>query len=440
MTPSPFAILSAIVADKLQSAADGLSRALSDAKVRNARAKDQAETLSDGGGLSLYIPPTGAKVWRYRYRIAGKPGILTVGAYPQISLEDARKAHRGARWLVERGEQPIHYIEREAARIEAEQAAKEFSTFAAVVATWLDATDCGRASSTVKHRRAMVHKHVLPTLGGKPIAGIRRKELAELLGALDQTTPETAKHCRIYIKQVFDWAIEHELVTGNPTPLAKVLVNQSSRTATPRKALSIRRVGEFLRTLKDAPDSDPLTKAAMKLLILTWCRTAEVVGAKWQELDRDRAVWRVPAERMKADEVHTVYLSAQAVELLRELHNLTGAGQYVFPNRRRPDGHMCRMTLTSWRKRWGFGDEMEVHGIRATCSTWANESGNYRPDVIEAALAHKENDRVRAAYNRAKFIDELRLLWQDWADLCDEKEAAARGANVVTADFGKATA
>lgn len=437
MAHSSFAILSAIVADQLQSAADGLSRALSDAKVRNARPKAKADTLIDGGGLSLYIPPTGSKVWRYRYRIAGKPGILTIGAYPQVSLEDARKAHRGARWLVERGEQPIHYIERETARIEAEQAAKEFSTFAAVVAKWLDATESALAGTTAKHRTAMLDKHVLPKLGDKPIADIRRKELAELLAALDQATPETAKHCRIYIKQVFDWAIERELVTGNPTPLSRVLVNQSSRTATPRKALSINRMGEFLRTLNDAPDSDPLTKAAMKLLILTWCRTAEVTGAKWAEFDLDGTVWCIPAERMKANEVHTVYLSAQAVELLRELRNLTGAGQYVFPNRRRPDGHMCRMTLTSWRKRWGFGAEMDVHGIRATCSTWANESGMYRPDVIEVALAHKENDRVRAAYNRAKFIDELRQLWQDWADLCDEKEAAARGVNVVTADFGK---
>ena len=429
MNISPFTVLSAIVVDKLQSADDGLSRSLSDAKVRNTKPRDAAITLSDGGGLSLYIPTTGVKVWRYRYRIAGKPGILTIGAYPQISLEDARKAHRGARWLVERGEHPIQHINAEMARIEAEETAREFSTFEAVATKWQKTTEKSLSSRTVKHRRAMLDNHVLTILGKKAVSSIRRKDLTDLLSDLDQTTPETAKHCRIYIKQIFDWALEHELVTGNPTPPAKILINQSSRVATPRKALPLNRLGEFMCKLQDAYDSDPLTKAALKLLILTWCRTSEVIGAQWSEINGD--VWQIPLERMKGKQPHTVYLSTQAVELLKELRDMTGAGAYLFPNRRRPSDHMNRMTLTSWRLRHGFSDVMDVHGIRATCSTWANESGNYRSDVIEVALAHRESDRVRAAYNRAKFIDELRQLWQGWANVCDEKEAASRSENVI---------
>ena len=433
MNISPFQILARIVAEHPQAAADSFSRALDATTVRNAKPQPVARAENDGGGLSLYIPPSGAKVWRYRYRLAGKPGILTIGSYPELSLSDARTAHRGARWLIERGEHPIRYIEAEQERAAAEQAAKELSTFRAITEQWLAETDATLAKTTAKHRKAMLENHVLPILGDRPIADIRRKDLVDLLKPLDQGTPETAKHCRIYIKQAFDWAVSEELLTGNPTPSTKDVQAKrtGARAPTQRKALSINRVGEFIRTLKDAPESDPTTKAALQLLILTWCRTSEVIGAKWNEFNLDKGVWAIPAERMKAREAHTVYLSRQAVTLLRDLHNLTGAGQYVFPNRRRPSDHMNRMTLTSWRKRWNFGDEMEVHGLRATCSTWANENGKYRADVIEVALAHKENDRVRAAYNRAKFADELRQLWQDWADLCDEQEAIARSNNVI---------
>lgn len=433
MSTSPFQILVRIVAEHPQAAADSFPRSLDASTVRNKKPQSVAETISDGGGLSLYIPPTGAKVWRYRYRAAGKPGILTIGRYPEISLADARTAHRGARWLVQRGEHPITYIDAEIARVEAENAARELSTFRAVATEWMKKSMASLSPRTCKHRGAMLENHVFPILGNRPVADIRRKELVNLLKSLDLTTPETAKHCRIYIKQAFDWAVGEELIAGNPTPSTKdvQIKRAGERAPKHRKALPINRIGEFIRTVKDAPESDPTTKAALQLLILTWCRTAEVVAAKWKEFDLDSAVWRIPAERMKAQELHTVYLSNQAVELIRNLRNLTGEGVFLFPNRRRPRDHMNRMTLTNWRKRWGFDTEMEIHGLRATCSTWANESGRYRPDVIEVALAHKENDRVRAAYNRAKFIDELRLMWQDWANVCEEQEAVARSNNVI---------
>ena len=158
----------------------------------------------------------------------------------------------------------------------------------------------------------------------------------------------------------------------------------------------------------------------------------EVTGARWEEFDMEAGTWVIPAERMKGREEHRVFLSRQAVTLLRELGPKTIGP--VFPNRRHPAQSMHRMTLTNWRKRWGFADVMEVHGLRAMASTWANEAGKYRPDVIEVALAHKEGDRVRAAYNRAQFGEELRALWQEWADLCDEKVALTRSVNVVILD------
>lgn len=408
---------------------DAFARALNAAKVKNSKPHGKPEKIADGGGLALYIPPTGAKTWRYRFRLAGKEQTLTLGGYPEISLEFARKAHRAARWLVERGESPLSYVHKEIESHLAEKQAAELGTFGAVVEKWLDATKSTLAARTLSHRKAMINKYVLSELKDKQICGITRKALSALLGKIDQTTPETAKHCRIYIKQIFDYALDHELVQGNPIPPAKVLVNNSSRKPRPRKALPLNLLGKFLTTLADAPDSDPRTKAAMKLVILTWTRTSEVTAAQWSEFDLDNAIWLIPAERMKANETHTVFLSRQAVATLKELKNLT-SGKYLFPNKRDPQRPMGRTTLTEWRKRWGFADKMEVHGFRAVASTWANESGKYRSDVIEVALAHKEQDRVRAAYNRAQFINELRDLWQDWANVCDEKEKVSRAERV----------
>ncbi|GAB2881520.1 hypothetical protein GCM10027046_07270 [Uliginosibacterium flavum] len=286
----------------------------------------------------------------------------------------------------------------------------------------------------------MLDAHVIPTLGDLPIAEITRKELRELLLGLDKTVPVTAKHCRQYIKQIFDWALDAELIQGNPTPKATSLPNQSTRKVVPRKALPLSQLGAFLLQIDEAPASDPLTKAALWLLILTWSRTAEVVGARWEEFDLEQGVWEVPAERMKSGEKHSVYLSRQVVERLQFLQQISH-GQYLFPNRRKPKDHMSRMTLSAWRKRWGFDGVMEIHGLRAVASTWANEAGPFRPDVIEAALAHKEGDRVRAAYNRADFAKERKRMLQAWADECSKllAEVKAKKKDLAASDVQKAS-
>jgi integrase len=425
-------ILTAL-ADTNNLTSDSKAHSLSAAKVRNAKASGKAVMLADGGGLLLAVSPAGSRVWRYRFRLGGQQ-TLTIGSYPEISLEQARTAHRAARWLVERGDAPLDYIEREQARLEAARLAAENNTVRKVLADWLTSTGSGLRQSTRKHRKAMVEQNLLPSLGDKKISAVTRKDLVVLLTTLDTEKPVTAKHLRGYIKQVFEYAINHELIQGSPLPPANIL---TKRKALPRKAMPLNKVGEFLKVLDSATESDPLTKLAMKLLVLTWSRTSEVVAARWAEVDLVAGTWTIPASRMKADEVHTIYLSNQAREVLVELKRHSWGREFLFPNRRRPDSHMSRMTLTSWRKRWGFSDAMDIHGFRSVGSTWANESGKYRPDVIEVALAHKESDRIRAAYNRAQFIGALRGLWQDWADTLDEKLAVAKADNVVVADFSK---
>jgi integrase len=427
---APFTVLLRL-AEENKLTSDDFSRDLTAAKVRTAKGAAVPLTLADGGGLSLYVPPTGAKVWRYRFRLAGKQQILTIGSYPDLSLEQARFAHRAARWLVSRGIQPLHHVEAEIEQQRIMQRKEKLSLLGSVAQVWLEATDINLSPRTVKHRKAMLDKYIFPQLGNRAIHEITRKELWDLLTQIDKETPVTARHCHGYIKRMFEWAVDAELVGSNPTPRIKVLTNAVSRSVTPRKALSLKRIGDFLLSLEDAPETSFLTKSALKLLILTWCRTSEVVGAKWSEFDTAAGIWTIPSERMKAGEQHRVFLSTQAINLLKTLER-TATGEFLFPNRRHLGKPMNRMTLTNWRKRWGFANEMDIHGFRALASTWANESGRHRSDVIEVALAHKETDRVRAAYNRAQFIKDLRILWQDWANLCDETLKHARAAKIET--------
>ncbi|MGE5384961.1 MAG: tyrosine-type recombinase/integrase [Betaproteobacteria bacterium] len=411
--------------------ADNFRRELSAPTVQNARPTDEAYSLSDGGGLALHISPAGSRVWRYRFRLHGAQQVLTIGEFPAISLSDARLAHRGARWLVERGINPLAHIRSEITRMLEEERRQQFNTFEAVCRVWMEKTAAKLRPRTVEHRKAMIEAYILPKIGSRPIVEIRRRDLLDLLHPIDEKHPITGRHCRLYIKQTFDWAVRKEIVQGNPCPGSKDLSKQEGHTATPRKALPLNQIGQFIRTLKDAPDTDPQTKAALRLVMLTWCRTSEVTAARWEEFDLDGGKWVIPKERMKANRAHTIYLSRQAVELLKEVKQFADSETFVFQNRRRPDSHMGRMTLTNWRKRHGFAEIMDVHGLRAVASTWANESGRYRPDVIETALAHAETNDTRAAYNRAIYAEPLRAMWQDWADLLDEKEAIARAENVV---------
>lgn len=410
---------------------DAFARSLSAVKVRSLKASGQH---ADGGGLVLHVAESGAKSWRYRFRLADKGQTLTLGNFPEVPLEQARIAHRAARMLVAQGVHPGRWADGLAqAKTDAERVAAEGS-FRTVAEKWMAATAGELSAATAKHRKAMLEKHIMPSLAARNVAAITRKELNALLSEIDQKTPVTARHCRGYVKQIFEFAEDHELIDADPTPRARVLVRAASRRVTPRKALPMSRIGEFLQTLEDAPETDPLTKGALKLLVLTWCRTSEVTGARWEEFDLDAGVWTIPASRMKAREEHRVMLSRQAVELLKSLGSKVEGP--VFPNRRNPNACMHRMTLTNWRKRWGFADVMEVHGLRATASTWANEQG-HRPDAIEAGLAHKEKDRVRAAYNRAEFFDQQRAMWQEWADVLDDKLKAMRDKKTGVIDEGK---
>ncbi len=408
---------------------DALARSLNPAKITASTATGKPRKLADGGGLFLLVLPKGRegkarRLWRYKYRIGGKEGLYAVGAMPEIGLADARQIHRAARWLVERGEHPAHYVHEEQARHDEEAIKAKAGTFAAVCEDWVKRDVKTLAAGTLAQRRRELKNDVLPVLGKKLLADIRKNELADLLKSIETRAPEVARNVRQHLQGIFEYAESAGLVSGSPVPSAKVL---KPRNQKPHVALSAEKVGDFLRAV-DASGANPQTRIAVRLLMLTAVRKVELLGAKWSEFDLDKGEWTIPAERMKMREAHWLPLPPQAAKLLKELRHHSH-GELLFPNIRNPKRPMSGNSINALLGRLGYLDQTKPHGLRALFSTYAN-SVNWNPDVVEKCLAHAHKDAIRAKYNRNEYRKEQRDIMAKWAAQVD-RWYSGKGADVV---------
>ncbi|CAG2144605.1 Prophage integrase IntS [Cupriavidus yeoncheonensis] len=394
--------------------ADNIARSLTDALVRNAKPADKPYKMTDGGGLYLLVQANGAKLWRYKFRLHGREGLHSIGAYPDISLSAARNEHRTARAMVAAGDNPVHARQAERAQVAQERLRAQAGAFETVVSGWRHATEPKLAAQTIAQRAREVTKYLLPEFDQKTIDAIRRVEIAALLKRIDAKTPEVAKNLRSYLYGIFEHAIDIGLIEANPVPPARVL---RSRVQTPHAAMAAGKIGGFLNALGNCT-ANPETITAMRLVILTACRKAEVTSGRWSEIDLDAAEWVIPAERMKARRPHWVPLSSQAVELLRALREISDGNDLLFPNRMDRTRPMSNRSTNALLERIGYAGET-MHGWRSVFSTHFNEIGA-SSDVIERCLAHAPADKVRAVYNRHEYKPERRDMLQQWANWLDE--------------------
>lgn len=406
-----------LLADK-ERLTDELERSLNSAKVSATKAKDTPRKLSDGGGLFLFIPPKNSaskprRLWRYKYRIHGREGLFALGPFPEIGLADARRIHLAARWLVERGIHPAHYVREQRQRLETEERQKKTGTFASVCAQWLERDKAKLAAGSLAQRKRELKNDVLPALGGRQIAEIRKDELTALLQKIEKRAPEVARNVRFYLTGIFDYAVDAGLIAGSPVPGNRVL---RARNQKPHPALAPGKIKEFLGKM-DASGCNRQTAIAVRLLMLTAVRKHELLHARKSEFDLDAAEWNVPAGRMKMRRAHWVPLSRQVVRLLRELFTLSD-GELLFPNVRDPRKPMSGNSLNALLGRLGYLAEAKPHGFRAMFSTFYNEAG-WNPDVIERFLAHASKDRTRAKYDRSEHRGEQQKLAQHWANTVD---------------------
>lgn len=392
--------------------ADDIPRSLAETKVRQAKPRDADYKLADGGGLFLLVKTTGARLWRYKFRLNGKEGLHSLGNYPDLTLAAARDAHRDARRLVAAGISPVQA--RREDRRKAEQAAYQAKAgaFEVVMAEWSARHEQRLRPLTIRQRGREIRKYLLPAFRGRQVETIRRSEIAVLLKRVEGHAPEVAKNLRNYLAAMYEHAADVGLVESSPVPPVRAMAR---RDRVPHPALAMDRLPAFLDRL-DTSTAEPSTVAAMQLVILTACRKNEVCRARWDELDLDAAEWVIPATRMKAGRDHFVPLSRQAVAIFRQLRRATN-GDLVFPNFRDPTKPMACRTLNAWLGRNGYEGET-CHGFRSVFSTYFNGQGA-SADVIERCLAHAAADQTRGVYNRYEYRDERRVMLQEWADHLD---------------------
>jgi len=393
---------------------------LTDAAVKNAAPKERQFTLYDGEGLFLLVLPTGSKLWRWKFRVGGHEKRISLGAYPKVSLKAAREARDRYQADLKNGTDPSV-----AKKVKVAEKRAAGETFQTITEEWFEKFRHTWTASTADTIISRLKMDVFPFLGGRPIREISAPELLAVIRRIEHRgAVETARRDLQKCGQIFRYAI----ATGRAERDIAADLRGAIAPPTKRHFASIhepKEVGELLRAI-DAYRGSPVTRCALRLAPLTFVRPGELRHAEWAEIDMEAAEWRIPAERMKMREKHIVPLSRQALDVLRELHPLTGSGHYVFPGGRSAARPMSENAVLAALRRMGYAQgEMTGHGFRSMASTILHEQG-WPSDHIERQLAHGERNKVKASYNFAQHLPERRKMMQAWADYLDALREGGR--------------
>ena len=382
---------------------------LNDRQIKHSKPKDKPYKLTDGNGLYLHITPAGGKLWKLDYAIDGKRKTLSIGKYPHLSLVEAREAAENARKMKAQGIDPSQAKQ----QAKAERQAALLNTFEHIARDWHQNNISRWKPNHAQRIMRYLEKDVFPYIGSHPIQELRVAHIKQVLDAITaRGVAETAEKIRQWINKIFNYALMLERVDGNP---ASALVGYiQPQTTEHMPALPREELTEFYRRLLQV-DAEPQNRLCLMLLVLCFPRNTEIRGGEWKEINWQTKTWTIPASRMKRPREHLIPLSDWAMELLQELHQLTGKGRFMFPNRNTISGYISENTLGNILNRIGYKGIATPHGFRSLASSILNEQG-FNPDAIERQLAHVEENKVRAAYNRAEYVDERREMMQWYSD------------------------
>lgn len=402
---------------------------LTDAAIRNAKPTDKPLRLSDGAGLYLLVNPNGSKWWRFDYRFARTRKTLSMGVYPDVSLKDARERRDTARKQLANDIDPGE--NRKAARAASDERAS--NSFEVICREWLEHKRSTVEEAQYDKALARLQKDVFPWLGGRPIAEINAPEILTVLRRVDQRGARyTAHKVKSEISQCFRFAIATGRAERDPCPDLKGAI-PPARGENFASITDPKEVAELLRAL-DGFKGTFVVRSALLLAPLLFVRPGELRKANWSGFDFDKAEWRYLVTKTKTE--HLVPLSLQAIVILKELHALTGHGEFVFPGRD-PKKPMSEAAVNAALRRLGYDTKTEItgHGFRAMARTILHEELHIKPEVIEHQLAHKVPDALGSAYNRTKFLKERKTMMQQWADYLGKLKA---GADVIPFHGGTA--
>lgn len=403
---------------------------LTETQAKNAKPRERAYKLADSEGLFLLVQPNGTKLWRMKYRFAGKEKLLSFGAYPALGIAAARDKRKAAKALLAEGKDPM--------KAKGEVTSENGDTFYMVAKRWHENRQSALNPAHAERVWSRMERDVFPSLGQRLIHEITAPEVLEMIrkieirGALD-----ISRRAKQGVGQVFQFAIACGLASSDPTAHLSGALKPRSRVKHMSR-LPLVEIPAFLEKLRayqeEGDRRSAITRDAVLFALLTWVRTKELrlaVKSEFENLDGTEPVWRIPAARMKMGREHLVPLSAQAALIARKMVS-TATGDYLFPGTH-PDKPLSENTMIYALYRLGYHSRQTIHGFRGLASTWANEQlvefgkpamwiRKYHEDWVELQLAHSEKDDVRGAYNAAEYLAPRRRMMQDWADFLDGRK------------------
>ncbi|MCA1197724.1 integrase arm-type DNA-binding domain-containing protein [Sphingomonas sp. R647] len=398
-------------------------------QIRSLKPAERPYKVADTDGLYLLVQPSGALLWRFRYRCCGIESKLSLGSFPDVSLPQARRKRDEAKAELDDGIDPVE--EKRQRRLKAELAAQ--TTFGLVAEEYIQKMEReGKSPATLKKARWFLE--LLAGIAKRPIASVTPHELLDVLKRVERRGHhETALRLRSFAGRVFRYGFATLRTERNPADILRGALTVP-RVKHHAAIVEPKKVGELLRAI-DGYKGRPETLHALRIAPHVFLRPGELRQAKWSEIDFAEKVWRVPAERMKMKQAHAVPLSRQVLYLLQDLRSLARESEYLFPALHTTKRPLSDNTLNVALRRLGFEhDEMTSHGFRAMASTLLNESGLWHPDAIERALAHGQKDKVRAAYHRGAHWAERVRMAQWWSDYLDQLRV---GGAVIKGKFRK---
>ena len=397
---------------------------LTDIQVKNAKPKEKAYKLADGGGMYLEVTPTGSKLWRMKFMQAnGRESRLAFGTYPEVTLSEAREKRLEARRLIAKDIDPAQ-AKRKAKE---EMATANANTFEKIAREWHTNRLSAWNPSTAKETINRLEKDIFPEIGKLPIASITHPQMIAALRKIEaRGAGEIAHRLKSTCARVFSYANQHGIENKNPAADLKDVLKPVKSTHF--AALAPDELPAFVAAIRENNARLYLpTRFAIRLMLLIFVRSSELRTTPWSEINLETGEWIIPWQRMKRGKLtvnpdqtdHHVCLSRQGLELLRELHKYTGGGKYLFPNQRDHEKPMSGDAIRMALNRMGYEGKMTTHGFRALAMTTLKEKLGYRHETVDRQLAHAQKDKIASAYDRAQFLDERKKMMQHWADYLD---------------------
>jgi integrase len=400
---------------------------LTNPKIAHAPAKERPYKLTDSNGLYMVVTPSRGRLWRYRYRFAGKVKDLSLGTFPEVTLAQAREKRDAARLQLKNSIDPCK-VKQAQKSLTISKASDGQETFEAIAREWHGQWSNDKAKSTADTTIRRLEKNVFPWMGTRPVAEIDAPELLAVLRRIESRgILESARRIKIICAQVFRYAVSTGKAKQDPSAS---IIKDVLKTPVSKHMAAItdpKEIPALLRAIDNYSGSF-IVKCALRLQTLTFVRPGELRHAEWSEIDLNAATWSIPAQKMKMKQAHIVPLSAQAVAILREIEPLTRSrGKYVFPSHRSATRPMSENTVNAALRRMDIEkDKMCGHGFRAMARTILDEILQIRPEYIEHQLAHKVKDPLGRAYNRTTHHEERKKMMQLWSDYLDGLKAGAK--------------